>query len=58
MKSFKLIFGTFALLVGANSVAVWAAEEAADKSQGESVEKTNPKDPKAKVEPICGDIDE
>ncbi|NCN28204.1 hypothetical protein GW915_11575 [bacterium] len=55
MKSFKLVFGTFSLLLGFNSIAAWAADEAADKDKGEKVEVPTTTDPGQKKtgEPIC-----
>lgn len=54
MKSLKLFIGTFALLLGFNSIAAWAANEAADKQNGEKVEVPNPKESESKrSEPTC-----
>ncbi len=54
MKSFKLVFGTFALLLGFNSIAAWAADEAVDKNKGEKVEVPSPHEKPEKCgEPIC-----
>lgn len=55
MKSLKLFIGTVALVLGSTSIAAWAADEAADKKNGEKVEKPDPNDKSEtkRVEPIC-----
>lgn len=58
MKSLKLFIGTFALLLGFNSIAAWAADETVEKQKGEKVEVPDSKNSENKRgEPICGDTE-
>lgn len=57
MKSIKLFVGTVALVLGATSIATWAADAASEKGEkAEKAEKPDKTDSetKGRKEPVCG----